>query len=77
MPSPPCGEQGATLMITVDCGITGNEEVAFANSIGMDVVVTDHHECKGDTAGRGGGGGPPTGPTVRTPSSIWRAWAWR
>jgi single-stranded-DNA-specific exonuclease len=39
-------DQGATLMITVDCGITGNEEVAFANSIGLDVVVTDHHECK-------------------------------
>ncbi len=39
-------EQGATLMITVDCGITGNEEVEFANSLGMDVVVTDHHECK-------------------------------
>ena len=39
-------EQGASLMITVDCGITGNEEVAFANSLGMDVVITDHHECK-------------------------------
>lgn len=39
-------EQGATLMITVDCGITGNEEVAFANALGMDVVITDHHECK-------------------------------
>ena len=39
-------DQGATLMITVDCGITGNEEVAYANSLGMDVVVTDHHECK-------------------------------
>ena len=38
--------QGATLMITVDCGITGNDEVDFANSLGMDVVVTDHHECK-------------------------------
>ena len=35
-------------MITVDCGITGNEEVAFANSIGMDVVITDHHECKAE-----------------------------
>jgi len=30
----------------VDCGITGVEEVDFANSLGMDVVVTDHHECK-------------------------------
>ena len=39
-------DQGATLMITVDCGITGNDEVDFANSLGMDVVVTDHHECK-------------------------------
>ena len=39
-------DQGATLMITVDCGITGNDEVEFANSLGMDVVVTDHHECK-------------------------------
>ncbi|MCI2058814.1 MAG: single-stranded-DNA-specific exonuclease RecJ [Oscillibacter sp.] len=39
-------EQGATLMITVDCGITGNEEIAFAASLGLDVVVTDHHECK-------------------------------
>ena len=39
-------DQGATLMITVDCGITGNDEVAFAASIGLDVVVTDHHECK-------------------------------
>lgn len=33
-------------MITVDCGITGNEEVDFAASIGLDVVITDHHECK-------------------------------
>lgn len=39
-------DQGATLMVTVDCGITGNEEVDFANSLGMDVVITDHHECK-------------------------------
>ncbi len=39
-------EKGATLMVTVDCGITGNEEVDYANSLGLDVVVTDHHECK-------------------------------
>lgn len=39
-------EQGATLLVTVDCGVTGNEEVAFANSLGMDVVITDHHECR-------------------------------
>ncbi|QNL44110.1 single-stranded-DNA-specific exonuclease RecJ [Oscillibacter hominis] len=38
--------QGATLLITVDCGITGVEEAAFARKLGMDVVITDHHECK-------------------------------
>ena len=38
--------QGARLLITVDCGITGVEEVDFANSLGMDVIITDHHECK-------------------------------
>ena len=39
-------QQGVRLLITVDCGITGVEEVDYAKSIGMDVVITDHHECK-------------------------------
>lgn len=39
-------QQGVTLLITVDCGITGVQEIEFASSLGMDVVVTDHHECK-------------------------------
>ena len=34
---------GAGLLVTVDCGITATEEVAHAVSLGMDVVVTDHH----------------------------------
>ena len=46
-------EQGVELLITVDCGITGVEEVDFAASLGMDVVITDHHECK-DTLPRAG-----------------------
>ena len=33
-----------TLMITVDCGISAIEEVKFANSLGLEVIVTDHHE---------------------------------
>ena len=37
---------GATLIITVDTGITAIEEVAYATSLGIDVVVTDHHECR-------------------------------
>ena len=39
-------ERGVKLLITVDCGITGVEEVAYARGLGMDVVITDHHECK-------------------------------
>ena len=39
-------QKGARLLITVDCGITGVEEVDFANGLGMGVVITDHHECK-------------------------------
>ena len=39
-------EKGVRLLVTVDCGITGVEEVDFANSLGMDVVITDHHECR-------------------------------
>ena len=38
--------KGARLLVTVDCGITNVKEAAFARGIGMDVVITDHHECK-------------------------------
>ncbi len=35
---------GIKLIITVDCGISAKDEVDFANSLGMEVIVTDHHE---------------------------------
>ena len=38
-------EQGTRLLITVDSGITANEEIAVARELGMQVVITDHHEC--------------------------------
>lgn len=31
-------------MITVDCGISGIEEIELCNNLGIDVIVTDHHE---------------------------------
>lgn len=37
-------EQGYTLMITVDCGISGIEEVKKATSYGIETIITDHHE---------------------------------
>lgn len=39
-------ERGVDLIITVDTGITAAEEVAYAKKLGIDTVVTDHHECR-------------------------------
>lgn len=40
--------KGARLLITVDCGISGREEVAEAARAGLDVIVTDHHHLPSD-----------------------------
>lgn len=37
--------RGISLIITVDCGITAQEEAAYARKIGVDLIITDHHEC--------------------------------
>lgn len=39
-------KNGTSLIITVDTGITAVEESEYAKEIGLDVIVTDHHECK-------------------------------
>ena len=38
-------QDGTKLLITVDCGISAYEEVEYAKSLGIKVIVTDHHEC--------------------------------
>jgi single-stranded-DNA-specific exonuclease len=38
-------ERGTRVVVTVDCGVTAAAEVAIANGLGLDVVVTDHHEA--------------------------------
>lgn len=37
-------DEGYKLIITVDCGISGTEEIDYAYSLGMEVIITDHHE---------------------------------
>lgn len=39
-------KSGGRFLITVDCGITADEEIAYAKSLGIIVIVTDHHECR-------------------------------
>ena len=39
-------EEGVKLIVTVDCGITAVEEAKLCAQLGIDLVITDHHECK-------------------------------
>jgi single-stranded-DNA-specific exonuclease len=43
--------RGTQLLLTVDCGITSVEEVALARELGMEVLVTDHHQPKAELPG--------------------------
>ena len=35
--------RGVSVLVTVDCGVTSTREIAFAQEVGVDVIVTDHH----------------------------------
>ena len=39
-------QEGVRLIVTVDCGITAVEEAQLCKRLGIDLVITDHHECK-------------------------------
>ena len=41
-------EQNVTLVVTVDCGVTAIEETDYASSLGIDMIITDHHECQAE-----------------------------
>lgn len=42
-------EAGVTLLVTSDCGTTSHREIELANRLGMDVIVTDHHQLDGES----------------------------
>ncbi len=44
-------EKGVRLIITVDCGTSNHDEVDIARSLGIDCIITDHHEVSGDPPG--------------------------
>ncbi len=39
-------QEGVRLIVTVDCGITAVDEAELCSQLGIDLVITDHHECK-------------------------------
>ncbi|MEY3020817.1 MAG: single-stranded-DNA-specific exonuclease RecJ [Planctomycetota bacterium] len=39
---------GAALVVTVDCGVAAPDEAAYARELGLDLVITDHHEPRAD-----------------------------
>ena len=39
-------DRGVSLIVTVDCGVTTVEEAAYASGLGIDMIITDHHECR-------------------------------
>lgn len=41
--------KGVSLIISVDCGITAAEEAKHAREVGVDLIITDHHECREQT----------------------------
>ena len=43
------GKSGAKLLVTIDCGIADVKEVERLNELGIDVIITDHHELSGAT----------------------------
>ena len=42
-------DRGVSLIISVDCGITAAEEAEFAKQLGVELIITDHHECREQT----------------------------
>ncbi|WP_324827538.1 single-stranded-DNA-specific exonuclease RecJ [Qipengyuania zhejiangensis] len=42
------GQQGSSLVVTVDCGAMAHEALAMAHDAGVDVIVVDHHKCSAD-----------------------------
>ncbi len=46
-------KDGVKLLITVDCGIRDDKQIGYANSLGMEVIVTDHHEPNSVKTSRG------------------------
>ena len=53
-----CTPRACALIVSVDCGIRGAEAARRARELGVDLIITDHHEPDGDAAAGAGGDQP-------------------
>lgn len=68
-------DDGVRLVITVDNGITAIGEVEYASSLGLDVVITDHHKPR-EVLPAAAAVVDRTASTTRAGANISRAWGW-
>lgn len=61
---------GVSLVITVDCGVTALREAEAARSLGLDLIITDHHEMEGKGPADGNGFGLPPAYAVLHPALL-------
>ena len=40
-------DDGVKVLVTIDCGTSSHEEILLANDLGLDVIITDHHQILG------------------------------
>ncbi len=72
------GQDGSSLIVTVDCGAMAHEALGMAHDAGIDVIVVDHHKCAPELPRRYCAGESRTGWTKAiSPQRMatWRRWA--
>ena len=62
-----CTPRACALIVSVDCGIRGTEAALRARELGVDLIITDHHEPDGDAAAGARGDQSRSGTTARYP----------
>ena len=68
---------GAQVIVSVDCGIRAPDAARRATELGVDLIITDHHEPDERAAARRWRWSIPSAPTAAIPTSTWPASAWR
>ncbi len=72
-----CTPSKIDVIVSVDCGIRGTEAAQRARELGLDLIITDHHEPEGTLPGRARRSSIPSVTTAPIPTRTSPASAWR